>query len=118
MLWGAVVDITAALVWLILTEHVKALQLQNRYLNRVTHARRISLWMREQRVWPFESEDNLRIGPCTNGDRRSAVAQQYVASGLDRWAIDVSADEKRAAFDALFPSGRFAGLETRMLERA
>lgn len=73
--------------------------------------------MRDRRVWPDETEDNLRIGPCPDRDRRSAVAEQNVASGLHRRAIEVRTHQKRAPLDPFFPARRFTSLEARMLQR-
>src|SRR6185503_6701267 len=79
---------------------------------------RFPVWMRECRVWPGETEDNLRIAPCPNRNRRPAVAQQDVASDLHRRAIDVRADEERTPLDSFFPARRLAGLEAGVLQRA
>jgi hypothetical protein len=74
--------------------------------------------MRNTRVWPCETEDNLRITPRTDRDWRPAVTEQYVASGLDRRPIDVRANQKRAPLDPLFPPRGFTGVEPGVLERA
>ena len=74
--------------------------------------------MREPCIWLGEIEDKLRIAPCSDRDRRPAVADQHVAGGLDWWTVDVRPNEERAALNPLFPALGLAALEPRMLQGA